>query len=283
MRTKLLRVGVVLTLAFLVVAVTSFHGRRRLARLVREFEEYSGTRLVFDRGELPPGEYHDIMVTLPDARKAKAAEICLQEAQKYPPGYLGRSGLKTLGVFAACASKRGDGFRRYDAKLGGYRYYGAWNQADACVAAYYYDHQLRLTFHHEIFHHLDAACARRSGTDRDVDRRYREALAGKAPYPSPSIRPADLVALKRLSQGEILEDSVSDYAEKTIGEDQAETSRYFLTTLADGLVQIVERPDLPGSQRILACLEKYRLAVKDGPGVDWFVDVALGRIVARGQ
>lgn len=280
---KLLRPAIVFVLVVPTVVVTVEHSRRRLTRLVQRFEDYSGTQLVFDRRDLPPGHYHDVLQPLPASRHVAAAAICLQEAKKYPPGYLRRAGLKAFGVFAACASETGDGFRAYDADLGGYPYYGIWNEADACAAAYYTDRQLRLTFHHEIFHHLAAACGRGRGPERagDRDARYRAALTGQRSYSPPVIRPGDFAALKRVSAGEVLTGAVSDYAEKTISEDQAETSRYFLTTLADGLVQVVEHPELPGSQRILSCLEIYRSAVDDGPGIDWFVDVALGRAKIR--
>lgn len=93
MRTTLLRAGVILTLTFLVFAVALRPSQRRLVRLTREFEEYSGARLVFERDELPPGTYHDVLVTLPDAGRVKAAEICLHEVKKYPPGYLGWTSL----------------------------------------------------------------------------------------------------------------------------------------------------------------------------------------------
>ena len=70
---------------------------------------------------------------------------------------------------------------------------------------------------------------------------------------------------------------MSKYAAKNEDEDQAETARYFMTTLADSLVQVMEQPSLPGSQRILGLLDRYRAAGSPGPGTDWFVDVALGR------
>ena len=118
----------------------------------------------------------------------------------------------------------------------------------------------------------------RAGAERDSGHeRYRQALAGTQPYPPPLIRPGDLAELQRVSQGELLEGAVSKYAEKAAEDDQAETARYLLTTLTGALVQTVERPDLPGSQRILFCLQTYREAVPDGPDTDWFVDVALGR------
>lgn len=282
MKRQLLRLGAAFTLALLVFAAAWLTGRRTLAPLVQAFEEYSGAKLVFDRRQLPPGQYHDMMPALPRGRRVSAAAICLREAQKYPPGYLGRAGLEVLGVFAACVGKRGDGTRPYNAALGGYRYYGIWNQANACAAAYYTDHQLALTFHHEIFHHIDAAAERAAGgdPDRDGDRRYCEALAGRAPYPTPAIRPADLAALKQVGQSDVLQGAVSEYAKKAIGEDHAETARHLMTTLADALVQVVERPGLPGSQRILYCLRRYGEAVEDGPGTDWFVEVALGRAAA---
>ena len=247
--------------------------------MVREFQHYAGARLVFRRADLPPGPYHDLMVPLTEARRAKAAAICLREAKKYPPGYLGNAGLKALGVFAACVSKTGDGFRPYDAELGGYRYYGTWNGVDGVAAAYYTDGQLALTFHHEVFHHLDATYQGKTAREHFAsdDPYFQAAVSGRQQRPAPVIADDDLAALKRLREGYLLRGAVSDYATKSSGEDQAETARHLMTTLADSLVQAVERPELPGSQRILHVLREYEQAVRSGPGVDWFVDVALGR------
>ena len=76
----------------------------------------------------------------------------------------------------------------------------------------------------------------------------------------------------------MLEDVVSDYCKKNPTEDKAETARYFMSNLADSLVQAATRPELAGSQRILHVLGKYKQALaSDGPGVDWFVQLALGR------
>jgi hypothetical protein len=86
-----------------------------------------------------------------------------------------------------------------------------------------------------------------------------------------------LAALRKLSKGQALEKAVSSYAEKSVGEDKAETARYLMTTLPDALVQMATRPELLGSQRMLHVLHKYGQAVPDGPGVEWFVSVALGR------
>lgn len=252
----------------------------RLDLLLREFRDYSGARLVFNEEQLPPGSYHDIMLPLSEARQLKAARICLDEVKKYPPGYLGQMKLRAIGVFAACASKSGDGYRPYDKELGGYRYYGIWNGSSGIAAAYYTDGQLPLTFHHEVFHHIDGTQRGTVDSGRHFasdDVRFQQAVAGKNPYRAPLISRADLDLLKKQREGYLLRDAVSEYASKTNGEDQAETARHFLTTLSDSLVQIVEQPELPGSQRILHCLNQYQLAVADGPGVDWFVDVALGR------
>lgn len=249
------------------------------AGMVREFQQYSRARLSFRRADLPPGPYYDVMHPLAEARRAQAAAICLREAKKYPPGYLGDAGLKAIGVFAACVSKTGDGFRPYDAELGGYRYYGAWNGVDGVAAAYYTDGQLALTFHHEIFHHLDATYQGTTAPQHYAsdDPHFQAAVSGQERRPAPPIADDDLAALKRLREGYLLRGAVSEYAAKTIGEDQAETARHLMSTLADSLVQAAERPELPGSQRILHVLREYEQAVKNGPGVDWFVNVALGR------
>lgn len=76
----------------------------------------------------------------------------------------------------------------------------------------------------------------------------------------------------------MLETTVSKYAAKNPAEDKAETARHLMSTLADSLVQAVERPQLPGSQRLLHVLDLYAKALpENGPRVDWFVSVALGR------
>jgi len=255
-------------------------GEDRLAELRRDFETYSGGRLVFTEKDLPKGRYHDRMTELPDARKLKAAQVLSQEVRKYPRGFFGKIGLEAIGIFEACISNTGDGFRPYDRQLKGYRYYGIWNGKNAVAGAYYTDGQLPLTFHHEVFHHVDATWL--GETDHDAhssadDLRFKEALSGKKRYPAPKIATADLGALKARREGYVLETAVSRYATKHPGEDQAETARHFMTTLADSLVQAVERPELAGSQRILHVMNELEMAVPNGPGVDWFVDLALGR------
>ncbi|MCE9556357.1 MAG: hypothetical protein K8T91_23660 [Planctomycetes bacterium] len=252
----------------------------RTESLQREFLKYSGARLVFDAGDLPEGRYFDSLPSLSDPRQAQAARICLDEVKKYPPGYLGTIGVKAIGVFAACVMTESDGFHRFDADLQGYRYYGRWCIAGGISAAYYSDRQLPITFHHEIFHQVQATHRGINvGTQYSSgqDLRFREAISGASPYPPPSIRPDDLAALKRIAEGRILDDTVSNYAAKNIREDQAETARRFMNLLPDSLVQVVEQPALPGSQRMLHCLQLYRDSATPGPDVDWFVEVALHR------
>src|SRR5258708_7328596 len=80
-----------------------------LPGLQKNFEQYSGARLVFTANELPPGHYYDSMPALTGQGQQRAAEIALSEVRKLPPGYLGNIGLKTVGIFRACVSKQGDG------------------------------------------------------------------------------------------------------------------------------------------------------------------------------
>jgi hypothetical protein len=209
----------------------------------------------------------------------RAGHLALREVHKLPPGFLGAVGVKAIGIFQSCVSKHGDGFRPYDEKLKGYRYYGIWNGKDAVAAAYYSDRQLPLTFHHEIFHHVDGTL--RGKTDvanLHHDEAFRDALSGKSPYPALKIAADDLAALKKASTGAVLETAVSDYCKKNIGEDKAETARHLMSSLPDALVQMATRPELAGSQRLLHVLHKYETSLPNGgPGVGWFVDVALGR------
>ena len=163
-------------------------------------------RLVFDRNQLAPGDYYDRMPVLSAERRYEAAGICLAEVKKYPPGYLGQIHLKTIAVFAACVSKSGDGFHPYVAELNGYRYYGISNGAGGIAASDYSDRQLPLTFHHDIFHQVQAKCrsvvdATRHTNGQDSDHLY--ATVGERPYPPPAISSVDMAALKRNSQGKV--------------------------------------------------------------------------------
>jgi hypothetical protein len=255
-----------------------------LEALAREFEAHSGARLVFEAADLPPGSYFDRMPSLDGDGQLRAARVAVAEARKLPAGYLKDVGLRAVGVFAGCASSKDDGFHPYDSTLGGYRYFGIWNGKNAVACAYYSDDQLALTFHHEVFHHVDGT--RRGQTDRERlarDPEFDDVRAGQVVYPALALPAAALDALKRRSSGRVLESAVSDYARKSAAEDRAETARYLMSHLADSLVQMATRSQLPGSQRLLHVLRRYGEApVEAGPGPDWFVSVALGRPVADG-
>ncbi|MCA9518113.1 MAG: hypothetical protein KC635_24415, partial [Myxococcales bacterium] len=243
------------------------------------FEQLTGVELTFVQEGLPPGAGYDRMPPLDAERRADAARILLDEARKYPPGYLAKVGLKHIAVFAACVDDEGDGFRPYDEERGGYVYFGQWNGEDTIVAAFYNAQQLPLTFHHEVFHAVDGTADgethRRHFTSDDA--RFEAAVSGERPYPAARISASDLAALEKRAAGRVLRDAVGDYCAKNPGEDQAETARHLMTALPDALLQAARRPELPGSQRILHVLASYGEAVEGGPGVDWFVHVALGR------
>jgi hypothetical protein len=253
------------------------------ADLQKAFRDYCGARLVFMVKELPEGSYHDVMPALEEKAQLRAARIALREVRKLPPGYLEKMGLKAVGIFAACVSHQGDGFRPYDEELKGYRFFGIYNGKNALAAAYYSDTQLPATLQHEIFHHVDATLRGETKyTARFVrDERFQAALSGEEPYRALRIAEADLAALKKRSAGRVLERAVSKYAEKSVGEDKAETARYLMTALPDALVQMATRSELPGSQRLLHVLHRYSQAVPEGPGVDWFVALALDRAPAN--
>jgi hypothetical protein len=248
--------------------------------LQNAFEEYSGARLVFSAEDLPAGHYHDAMPSLSPNGQRRAAEIAVREIHKLPAGYLHAIGLQAVGIFQACVSLDGDGFRPYDEKLKGYRYYGIWNGKNALAAAFYSEQQLPLTLHHEIFHHVDSTLHARTDVDANLrhDERYQAIAAGKRPYEAAAVAADDLRALQKVSRGAVLETLVSEYARKNPGEDKAETARYLMSNLPDALVQVATRPELPGSQRLLHVLHKYEQApASDGPALAWFVNVALGR------
>ncbi len=252
----------------------------KLALLQQSFKDYSGADLVFHRDDLPDGRYHDVLKPLSDSRKLAAAAICVEEARMYPPGFFGEVGLKTVGVFEACASKTTtDRSRPYDRQLGGYRYFGIYNGTDAVAAAFYSEGQLSLTFHHEIFHHVDSTVDGETGSWNlsSDDAVYRAAISGLQPYCAPPVAGDDLAKLRDRCIGYTLKDAVSEYAAKNSREDQAETARHVMSMLPNSLVQAIEQPELAGSQRILHVLREYEQSVPDGPGFDWFVDVALQR------
>lgn len=246
-------------------------------QLAAEFERYSGAKLVFDADKLPSGQYHDSMPSLSAERQLAAARIAVDEIHKLPPGILSRIGMKGVGVFRACVSKTGDGFRPYDEQLKGYRYYGIWNGNNGLAAAYYSDEQLPLTLHHEIFHNVDRVASTPDESPFERDERWSQILEGQNRYPALKISQSDVAALRNISSGVVLENAVSDYAKKSVGEDKAETARHFQSHLADSLVQMAMRSELPGSQRLLHVLAKYETASAGKANVRWFVKAALGQ------
>lgn len=275
------RLSFVLGLSYSLLIVPFVSGeeppKESLPQLEKAFTGYSGSHLIFATKEMPEGTYHDRMPSLNDDAQLRAARIAVREIRKLPPRYLETLGLKAVGIFAACISNQGDGFRPYDEQLKGYRFFGIYNGKNALAAAYYSDSQLPTTLHHEIFHHVDATLhgQTRFTVNFVRDERYQAALSGAERYPALRLEEAHLAALRKLSKGQVLENAVSSYAEKSVGEDKAETARYLMTTLPDALVQMATRPDLAGSQRMLHVLHKYRQAIPDGPDAAWFISVAL--------
>jgi S1-C subfamily serine protease len=240
------------------------------ADLQSAFERLTGVQLVFERADLPDGQYLEIMLPLSAIERVRAARIAIDEAKKYPAGHLKAIGLKYIGIFRGCASTKSDGYRPYDPTLQGYRYYGLWNGRDALVAAYYSNHQLPLTLHHELFHNIAARTA--------DDGRFADAVAGRRPYPAPTLSDKELANLRAAGRGAILKDVVSDYCRKNESEDKAETARYLMSHLPDALVQVATRPELSGSQRLLHVLATYdRSQPQHAMNIQWFVATALGR------
>lgn len=250
-----------------------------LSDLCSQFQTYSGARLVFERSALTPGRYYDRLDPLDRKESLEAAAICLEAVRKYPPRYLSEIGLEVVGVFAACVSNANDGYRAFDRQLNGYRYFGVYNGNDAVVAAFYDTQQLPLTLHHEIFHHVDSTEGGQteSWLLSSDDARFHSAITGWRTYPAPKICPTDLAALRLRCKGFVLQDTVNEYSGKNAREDQAETARYLMDRLPDAIVQAVDHPELPGSQRIIHVLHEYAHAVPSGPELDWFVNVALER------
>jgi hypothetical protein len=272
------RFSPVLSLSLLILVPSLAPAEESLPQLEKAFTDYCGSHLVFVAKDLPQGDYHDRMPSLSADRRLRAARIALREIRKLPPRYLEKMGLKVVGIFAACISNQGDGFRPYDEQLKGYRFFGIYNGKNALAAAYYSDTQLPATLHHEIFHHVDATLQGQTRFTVNFvrDERFQAALSGTERYPALRLVEADLAALRKLSKGHILEKAVSSYAEKSVGEDKAETARYLMMALPDALVQMATRPELAGTQRMLHVLHKYGQAIPDGPDAAWFVSIALG-------
>lgn len=258
---------------------------QKLEDLRKAFKGHTGIDLVFDVKELSKGKTYDKLpeFDLNDPQeldqRIKASEILLKEALKYPKGFLAKLDLQTFGVFKACVSLENDGFHAYDARYGGFLYYGLYNFEHGIVGAYYTDAQLPLTFHHEIFHAMDVhrkgkkAEAHYEDDNTDFLRAYR----GEAAYAALDISAKEISALQSKARGTVLQEAVSAYAAKSPDEDQADTWRHLLTNLPDCLLQAAQRPELPGSQRIIHVLKEAELSVANGPSLTWWIDVALER------
>ncbi len=247
------------------------------------FEARTGVSLVWAREELPEDVPYATTPTEPPAARKSASAVLAREALKYPPGLLGAIGIHKIGVFAGCGDPDGDGFRPWVDALGGYRYFGRWDPSGHIVACHYSDDQLALTFHHEVFHHIDAVvrgrlAARHSSED---DARWTGVVATPArkAYAAIALSPASRAAIERVAGAAVLRGSVTDYAAKAPGEDQAETAWWFMTHLAEGLLQAADHPELAGSQRILHLLGQYAGAAPKGTrpmDLAWFQQIATG-------
>lgn len=242
-----------------------------------DFEAWTGARLVFTRKATPSEVLYATTPELDAAGRRAAARILAEEARHYPRGALAAMGLKTVAVFAGCGDPDGDGYRPWVESLNGYRYFGRWHRVGAIAACYYTDSQLPLTFHHEVFHHIDASKGGEttSAFFTEDDARFTDAVALTRPYPPLELDASTVKALRGVATGEVLEESVGKYSEKGAGEDQAETARWLQGHLADGLLQAAFRPELAGSQRVLHLLREYKKALPS-LSTAWFVSVALG-------
>lgn len=243
---------------------------------IAAFEAWTGARLVFTREATPREVLYATTPELSAARQKDAAAILYAHALHYPRDTFAKIGLRTVAVFAGCGDPEGDGFRPWIDELAGYRYFGRWHESGAIAACYYDDVQLSLTFHHEAFHHIDATAAGRTRYRyyTDDDDAFTAAVTRQAPRPALSLDARTLAALAAVTTGEVLEEAVGQYAQKSQGEDQAETARWLQTHLADGLVQAATRSELAGSQRILHLFAEYEKAWPTMT-TDWFVGVAL--------
>ena len=251
---------------------------------VQAFADWTGARLVFTRKQTPSQVLYATTPQLSPTRRREAATILLAHARHYPQGTFKRIGLTTVAVFAGCGDPEGDGFRPWIDSLNGYRYFGRWHAVGAIAACYYDDGQLPLTFHHEVFHHIDATRGGKTdyGYFNEDDQRFADAFTRRDPYPALDLDARTVASLRGVAEGDVLEEAVGEYAQKSAGEDQAETARWFQTNLADGLLQATLRPELAGSQRILHLLREYQKA-SPGMSPEWFVAVALSQGTREAQ
>lgn len=256
------------------------------AELIAAFEAHTGVHLVFERKGLPvptrrEGAWYSILKPIEGARKVEALGLLTREMKVYPRGYLAAIGLKTFGLFAGCGGRVNDGFHAWSEELGGYAYLGMWDHRDAAIAAYYDQDGLVRTFHHEIFHHVDATRAGKTDDRRyfaESKARLAAALSGKQPFAALQIAPEDLAALEAIAgKSAPLLDRVSQYSTKDPIEDRAENARFLMMHLPVALLQMAREPQLAGSQRLLFTLAAYRAAHESAPDAKWLVDRALGR------
>ncbi len=250
-------------------------------RLLRKFKEYSGAELVFHREDLPEGRYHDVLKPLSDSRKAIAAAICVEEARMYPPGFFGEVGLNTRGSVRCLRvedDERSLSALRHPVGRLSLLWRLQWH-ATRSPLRFTAKVSYRSRFTTKYF---------TTSTQRSMEKRLRGNYPATILFirlqsrasdrtRAPPIAGDDLAALRDRCIGYTLQDAVSDYAAKNSREDQAETARHLMSMLPNSLVQAIEQPELAGSQRILHVLREYEHAVPDGPGIDWFVDVALER------
>jgi hypothetical protein len=255
------------------------------AELQAQFEDHTGIPLVFEKKALPPGPWYRVLVPLEPERKVEALKLVVREMKRYPRHYLKSVGLTVFGLFAGCGAKTNDGFHEWSESMKAYAYLGMWDDKNAALAAYYDEDKLVRTFHHEIFHHVDAT---RHGVP-DLKKVYplakarlAAALSGKAPFPALPLTPDEEAELvKRAGDAPPLADQVSAYSKKSLAEDRAETARYVLMHLPAALLQASRSPRLPGSQRILEVLWGYEASLDPGPSARWFIDEALGHPTAE--
>jgi hypothetical protein len=251
--------------------------------LYGSIEYWTESNLLVSRKDLPSGLAYDTTVELTRAEQMPALRVLAEVVRQYPQGVFATINLRRMGLFGPCGDARGDGFRPWVEKLNGYRYFGR-RTSDGILVCRYSDSQMIHTFHHEVFHQVEAQVLEGNTRRRieEDDQRFERAISSLEPYPPLRFDDNAMALLREASTGVILEDAVSVYAQKSPSEDKAETAFWFQTHLADALLQAALRPELPGSQRILHILQLYQRASVELT-LDWWLSVIRDQVLANAE
>ncbi len=245
-------------------------------------EEWTGSMVILSPPDLPLGLSFDTMFELAPAEREVALSVLSEVIRQYPKGLFASIALNRIGILGACGDAKNDGFRPWVEAVNGYRYFGL-QTAYGILVCRYNDSQMIHTFHHEAFHHIESVAIKTGMfpplTIEQDHQRFERAITSVEPYSPLRFDDNTMALLREASTGLVLEDAVTVYAQKSPGEDKAETAFWFQTHLADALLQAALRPELPGSQRILHILHLYQRASPELT-LAWWLGVIRDQVLA---